>query len=467
MKKELMTFNYDWRLLVTFQNLQALLANSTPGELEAAFDILPRRANTFAMLKQIGQAMLYLIDATRLWLDDLVYAREKGKKAVLTTYCYPVGILQAFDCVPVNAEVLSAYGGLVFNRGLIDFLDHCVELGMTETSCSGQRGSMGAFLAGLGTPPDFCLANTAGICDSNANAFHFYTSLKDIPMSMPVSPPDLTGERATRYNRRDFRRMLTFLEEQTGRKTDWDRLAEVIREIQRQDDLINEIQQLMTCVPNPVPPMVQPIIYLLKFGFNGVAPATRVLEEMLRVSTENHQKGVAGTLSGQERARCLTSYIEHYTMDFRFFNFFNELDVSMLGCMLNYFFPKGAPYAAGREDQCYTMDVSSEEAIIDCLADQLAHMPMIKQIRGPYDAPAMWLEDTLSACRIYKADCTIYVGTLGCRNTWGMVKPFMRDLEAAGYPSYALFADAFDDRARSWEACKSAMREFLEVRKII
>lgn len=467
MKKELMTFNYDWRLLVTFQNLQALLANSTPGELEAAFDILPRRANTFAMLKQIGQAMLYLIDATRLWLDDLVYAREKGKKAVLTTYCYPVGILQAFDCVPVNAEVLSAYGGLVFNRGLIDFLDHCVELGMTETSCSGQRGSMGAFLAGLGTPPDFCLANTAGICDSNANAFHFYSSLKDIPMYMHDSPPDLTGERATRYNRRDFRRMLTFLEEQTGRKTDWDRLAEVIREIQRQDDLINEIQQLMTCVPNPVPPMVQPIIYLLKFGFNGVAPATRVLEEMLRVSTENHQKGVAGTLSGQERARCLTSYIEHYTMDFRFFNFFNELDVSMLGCMLNYFFPKGAPYAAGREDQCYTMDVSSEEAIIDCLADQLAHMPMIKQIRGPYDAPAMWLEDTLSACRIYKADCTIYVGTLGCRNTWGMVKPFMRDLEAAGYPSYALFADAFDDRARSWEACKSAMREFLEVRKII
>jgi hypothetical protein len=113
------------------------------------------------------------------------------------------------------------------------------------------------------------------------------------------------------------------------------------------------------------------------------------------------------------------------------------------------------------------MDTSSEEAIIDSLADQLSRMPMIKQIRGPYDAPAMWLEDTLSACKLYKADCTIYVGTLGCRNTWGMVKPFLRDLEAAGYPSYALFADAFDDRARSWESCKGAMREFLEVRKII
>jgi len=61
----------------------------------------------------------------------------------------------------------------------------------------------------------------------------------------------------------------------------------------------------------------------------------------------------------------------------------------------------------------------------------------------------------------------VYVGTLGCRNTWGMVKPFIKDLEAAGYPSYALFADAFDDRARSWESCTSALQEFLEVRKII
>jgi len=344
MRKELLEFNYDWQLLVAFKSLKALLSKTTEKEQAAVFGILPRRANTFALLNQIGNAMLYLIEATCLWLDDLVYAREKGKKTVMTTYCYPVGILQAFDCVPINAEVLSAYGNLTFTRGLADFLDHCVELGMTETSCSGQRGSMGAYLAGLGVPPDFCLANTAGICDSNANAFHFYTSYKDIPMYMHDSPPELTGERATRYHRRDFRQMLTFLEKQTGRKVDWDKLAGVMREIARQDDLINDIQQLMTNVPNPVPPLVQPIIYLLKFGFNGVPGATRVLEEMLRVSEENYRQGLAGTLSGKEKARCLTSYIDHYTLDFRFFNFFNKLDVSILGCMLSYFFPAGAPY---------------------------------------------------------------------------------------------------------------------------
>ncbi|MFP4445603.1 MAG: 2-hydroxyacyl-CoA dehydratase [Desulfosudaceae bacterium] len=467
MRPELQQFHYDWQLAVTFKNLAALLGKTTPGERDAVFSILPRRATTYALLNQIGQAMQLLVEATHQWLDDLVHAKERGKKTVLTTYCYPVGILQAFDCVPVNAEVLTAYGGLVFTRGLSDFLDYCVEIGMTETSCSGQRGSMGAYLAGLGTEPDFCLANTAGICDSNANAFHFYTAYKDIPMYMHDAPPELSGERATRYHRRDFRTMLTFLEEQTGKKVDWDRLRQVVAEIRRQDDLINEIQQLMTAAPCPVPALAMPIIYLLKFGFNGVAAATQVLEELLRVSLENYHRGVAGTASGREKARCLSSYIDHYTMDFRFFGFFNDLEVSIMGCMLNYFFPEGAPYAAGREDQCYRLDVSSEESIIDSLADQLARMPMIKQIRGPYDAPEMWLEDTLSACKLYRADCTIYLGTLGCRNTWGMVKPFMRDLEAAGYPSYALFADAFDDRVKSWEACKDAMLEFFEVREIL
>ena len=94
-------------------------------------------------------------------------------------------------------------------------------------------------------------------------------------------------------------------------------------------------------------------------------------------------------------------------------------------------------------------------------------MPMIKQIRGPYDAPAMWLEDTLSAARVYKAEGSIYCGTLGCRNTWGMVKPFARDLEEAGIPTFILFADSFDERVISWDACENKVVEFLKVRKII
>ncbi len=48
-----------------------------------------------------------------------------------------------------------------------------------------------------------------------------------------------------------------------------------------------------------------------------------------------------------------------------------------------------------------------------------------------------------------------------------MVKPFARDTEAAGIPTFILFADAFDDRITSWDACESKITEFLKVREII
>ena len=135
--------------------------------------------------------------------------------------------------------------------------------------------------------------------------------------------------------------------------------------------------------------------------------------------------------------------------------------------MLNYFWNKGAPYTEGKEDETYEINLKDENTIIDSLADQLARMPMIKQIRGPYDAPTQWLEDTLSAARVCDVDGTIYCGTLGCRNTWGMIKPFARETEAAGIPTFILFADALDARITSWEACENKITEFLKVREII
>ena len=103
----------------------------------------------------------------------------------------------------------------------------------------------------------------------------------------------------------------------------------------------------------------------------------------------------------------------------------------------------------GTEEAAYTIDTTDLDS-----HDQTAwriinsRMPMIKSIRGPYDAPNMWLEDTLRLAKMYGADFIVYNGTPGCRNTWGMVKLFARDTEKAGFPTYIMYADAFDDRVR-------------------
>ena len=85
-----------------------------------------------------------------------------------------------------------------------------------------------------------------------------------------------------------------------------------------------------------------------------------------------------------------------------------------------------------------------------------------------YDAHGKPLPDeTLALARIFRAECLIYNGTPGCRNTWGMVKPFARETEAAGFPTHIMYTDAFDDRVESWEATAERLDEFFKVRGLL
>ena len=105
--------------------------------------------------------------------------------------------------------------------------------------------------------------------------------------------------------------------------------------------------------------------------------------------------------------------------------------------------------------------------MVDSLALQNSRMPMVKSIRGPYDAPGMWLEDTVALAEMYQADSIIYSGTPGCRNTWGMVKLLARDTEEAGFPTHIMYSDSFDERVESWEATAARLDEFFAVRGLL
>ena len=466
MRPELLEYGYDDLLRRSFK-LSTGVLDATPKEMDYIFKAMPDFKGPFDLVGSVGEGGKFLFQAMESWMNDIVTAHDRGKKLVLTTFCYPVGILRAFGCVALNMEIMTAFGNALWARGVYDFYDHCTELGMTETSCAGQRGAMGAYLAGAGETPDFVLINSPGFCDSNANSFQFYSALRDIPIYAHDCPPDLTGERAKAYHHQDFRNMMVFMEEQTGQKLDWDILREVAQEIKKQDLLVDEIITLMQHVPSPVPSFSTIAMTAVKLAFSGFAEATPVLEEIVRISKENLKKGIAGTPSGKEKLRVFPCYIDHYTQGLNFWTFLNQNSFTHLGSILDYYWNEGCPYDKGFADETYSIDLTSEDSIIDSLADQLARMPMVKQIIGPYNDKTQWLEDTLNAAKLYQADCAVYIGTLGCRNTWAMVKPFAADLEAAGIPSYILFADAFDDRVTSWENCELKLMEFFKLRKLI
>lgn len=371
------------------------------------------------------------------------------------------------DVVPATFELLTAIGCLVWKRGMFDYMDLCCEVGMPETSCSSQRGFLGAYLAGLCEKIDFIICDTPGVCDTNANAFAFAASYLDIPFYQLNYPSTIGDERSQTYHIDDYKELIRFIEQQTGKKIDYDRLGRVLEEIDRQDELTAEMEDMLMLVPTPIPPIFSLMIYAGRFCFSGHPEYTKLLEIMVETSRTRTAEGVPGLSAGKENLRTFMCYIDHYTVDLNFYNFLEARGIAHTGSILIRNFRNGYKYTETLPDNSYDIDISSPSAMLDSLAQLNARMPMVRSIRGPYDKHGMWLEETLACAKLYQADCIIYNGTPGCRNTWGMVKPFARDLERQGFPVHIMYDDAFDDRVESWEVTKERLDEFFKVRRLL
>lgn len=463
MRSVLKEYNYDWRFWSILNNACKMF-DGTPKELAQILPLAPSFRDTTEKIFSLGKPGEKLVRATARYMDNILKAHERGQKIALITYNFSPAILYAFDIVPYCLEGLSAFYASTWQVGISESLDYCCEVGFTETSCSGQRVALGSILAGLSERPDLILCSTPGVCDSNANSFAFASAYLGIPFFQMDYPPTLVNEEATAYHRADFRQMIAFLEEQSGRKLEPAKLREICEQLVRQDELICEIQELQRLIPSPVPGVYNLLLYDIKVLFSGVRIGTEILETMLEVARENAARGVAG--DGEERIRGMFFYIDHYCVSMKYRRWLEKNGISHIGTMMTDFWQADAYYAKGREIEGYEVHMDDMDAMIDSLAAQTSRMPMIKQIRGPYDAPHMWLDDTIGVAKLMKADFLAYMGTMGCRNTWGMVKLIARDLEKLDLPTLILYADSFDNRVEPVDTFLGKIDEFLRVRGI-
>ncbi len=459
-------YNIDWRIWAVLKNTGGL-KTGTEKELDTLMRFSPESMKTRqAMVDMAGDAARVVAEANAGYMHNIITAHEQGKKLALVTYNFSPIIVYAMDIVPICLEMMSGMVSTVIQKDTGEYLDYCTEVGFPETACSGQRLGLGPILAGLTEKPDMVLYSTCGVCDSNAAAYAFASEYLDIPVCQLNYPPVLLDPDTVAYQRADFKNLLAFLEEQTGTRLDVDKLREVCNNLNQEDRLISEIQDLERLVPNPVPSIHNLFLYAVKLMFSGSQIAIDTLKLILANAEENARKGISG--NGYEKLRGLWCYIDHYCDDTNYFITLARQGVSHVGCMMTDFWQPNAPISKGREEESYKpIDTTSLDTMIDGLAEQTARLPMIKQIRGPYDAPNMWMDDTLGAARLFKADFMVFMGTFGCRNTWGMVKPFAREMEKAGIPTLISYSDSFDNRIESSETIIDNTFEFLKVRGLL
>jgi len=218
MRKETREYKFDWMMWTTFA-AASRLKHGTPKEYEAASKYIPNFSKISEAILSTGEPGQKFIESCGKYMENIVFAKERGKRTAITTFCFSPAIFYAMDIVPICLEVLSVMMTFVYKRGTAEFLDYCNEVGFTETSCSSQRGTVGAYLAGIGADVDMFVTDTPGVCDTNANAFSFAAAYLNKPFFQLDMPPDLTGSRSNEYHREDFKALIRFLEEQTGKNS--------------------------------------------------------------------------------------------------------------------------------------------------------------------------------------------------------------------------------------------------------
>ena len=464
MRPEIQEYNFDWTLWKTFA-AASRLADGSQKELEKATRYVPYYSGILGAIFSAGKPGDSFLKMMNKYFENAVMAHENGKKLAMITFSLSPTIFLALDVVPVTMEIVSAFPGMMWKRGAFDYLDHATQLGLPETSCSSQRGAMGAYLGGFTEEIDFVVCNMAGSCDTNANAFAFAASYLDKPFKQLSYPSTLGDERTDKYHFADFKDLVKFIEEQSGNKLDEDRLREILMETEKQDTIVADLEDMMRLEPNPLPGIFQLFNYGGRFLCQGMPEYTTLLEDMLEVATNNVAKGLSGLMSKKENLRALVCYIDHYSLNANFFNWLDSQGITHMGNVLSRHFPDKMCYAEGLSS--FSLDTSNIETMVNSIAQLNARAPMPRMVRGPYDAPNQWLDESLAMGKMYNVDCMIYAGTPGCRNTWGMVKPFARDVEKQGYPIHLMYSDSFDDRMEAWESTTERLDEFFKIRGLL
>jgi len=149
-RPELKEYPLDQLFARTFQ-LARKAGRATPKEQALLLKSVPYVSGLLEPMLALGPPAITFLGMLADYYTDLIHAKEQGKKVVMTTFCFDPTIFYAFDnLVPVTLEVGTVISSILWKRGAFDFMDFCTEVGFSETGCSSQRGTMGAYLAGAG-----------------------------------------------------------------------------------------------------------------------------------------------------------------------------------------------------------------------------------------------------------------------------------------------------------------------------
>lgn len=373
--------------------------------------------------------------------DRAIEAKRRGQPLAWTNFGVPSEIFWAMDLVPVIMDVVT---GLVApTPEAVRYID-LAEQHVPNHICSSNKVLLGSILSGDVTPPDF-IVHPAAPCDSNLATYPVIAEVFGSSFFC-IDMPYLKNEASVRYIAGELGRLVSLLEEKTGRKLDLDRLRQAMVHSNRAHEIYLELSALRQAVPCPCMGLDTLAEYPAVLSLAGKPELVDYLEDRYEKTKRKADRGEGYLTAEQEKYRLVWIYGAPAFDLFTFMWLEQEHGAVSVANMNSNFVMKPVE------------DISSLDSILLGLAEKVTLLPMTRECGGPWEN---YIDATIDLCTRFKADAAVFAGHVACKANWAitkLVKDRIRD--ELGIPTLVLELDLFDERVLSSEGIQARFDEF-------
>ncbi len=369
-------------------------------------------------------------------------AVDNGQPIIAHATMVPVEIFRAMDLVPL-LSIFSCINMSMVLKNQVECLNAVRGLGVPQEICSSHREMLAYFAKGWFPPPSLLCEMGIG-CDTFGHSLRLAREFSGIP-SFYVDKPFHKTERSISYLAGEFRDLIRFLEEKTGRKLDWDRLKENVEYSRQIYETFQEIRELRKAVPSPMENARNWQFYMTGWMYAGTAEGAQWYRTLRDELKERVSQGVS----------CIPEE------KFRFVDLFFGVGYYSLKVLTWMQKTHGVNVVA---EPCWSYqgkwEVDPDEPL-ESLARRTYSAPPLGTIDGPVEN---FVNAALEDAKDYKVDAAMWFANFTCRQN-AAIRMVKDALEKKGIPTFVMGTDTQDPNYITMDEIKERFEGFLEILK--
>jgi len=374
------------------------------------------------------------------WLGSVFRAVDEGLPIVYHSFTMFSEVMVALDLQSICCEGWDIMAMMADPQHPLKSMDVACEAGIPEDLCSFDKALIGSVLRET-IPPPTMIVLSASPCQNMMISYQAVSELTGAPLWVSDSPYNLNQEGAIEYWTSQYKGLIGFLEEHSGRKMDYDRLREVLEESNCCVEYWLEGMELMKLKPAPWTGAfgVGTFAGITTFGTPSATAAVKAVRDQIKDRVAKGETAVP-----EEKARMI------------FFHLMPSWDQALVYWLSS----QGVvmPFMVFDDYRVEPVDTSTPESMIKGMAKRALNTPMGKLGRGAFDE---YIEDMLYAVDEWQGDCVVITAHPGCKWVTGGYGLIKRACRERGIPLLIYDIDLADPRMTSADESRAKIGEFL------